>query len=70
MTKDEARNILQNKGSVRFEVWTWSNYIYYCQSNGDGGYECCYESFNTVEDMVGHLESICGGRWEEVEEEY
>ena len=68
MTKDEARDILKNGGSIRFETWTWQDFTFSCQSNEEEGYECCFDRFDNVEDMVDHLGSMCGGRWEEVEE--
>lgn len=67
MTKGEARKILEEGGGLGFESWDWRDFTYQCGCNEDG-YECCYESFNTVEDMLEHLESMCDGKWEEVEE--
>ena len=64
MNKNEARKILNNGGRLKHEVWTWTDHTYYCSEVA-----CCFKSFSTIEDMVDHIESICGGMWEEVKEE-
>ena len=64
MTKEEALDSLRKGHVLTFESWEWSMWSYQCSSE----YGCCYESFNTPEESLEHLEMSCDSNWDEVEE--
>lgn len=66
MTKDDARSILQENKSLRFESWSWDRWQYTCSTTDEGEYECCREDFNNIDEALEHLECECGGDWSEV----
>lgn len=67
MTKDKAREVLERGGCLNFEAWTWSHFTFVCGCNEED-YTCCYETFNTIDDMIEHIDETCGGFWDLVEE--
>ncbi len=64
MDRNDARIVLEQGKAVCFEGWTWQNFVYECGCN-EGDYTCCYETFANIEDMLDHIDSMCGN-WEEV----
>lgn len=60
MTKDEAREILEQGGRLKYHAWIWSKDYVACWSG------CCNDSLEGVEDALDNIESMLDGDWEEV----
>lgn len=65
MTRDEARVILENKGSLSYHVWYFTSTWMTC--GGSDGYSCCEDNFSSIEEALESIEWYCGGNWEEVD---
>ena len=60
MTKEEAKQILLDGGSIRYSLYTFSRSIMYCDEG------CCDDYFYNVDESLDQLEDYCEGDWSKV----
>jgi hypothetical protein len=67
MTRDEAREVLLNGGTLYCIAWTFTLYTMNCGSYDDEYGYCCEDVYDNVEEALDSIEFYANGNWNEVE---
>lgn len=61
MSREKAREVLEDGRAIYYGTWRWSGMSYSC-----GDSSCCFEIFESTEEMLDHLECMSGSNWDDV----
>ncbi len=62
MSREKAKEVLEAGRAVYYGAWRWAELSYSCGSSS-----CCFEIFESMEEMLDHLECMSGSQWDDVE---